>query len=114
MRELLGRLRRDLRTTLVGADPALPVKAPRPIVSALGVLVIVSLGAMATQYLRENRDLALPVAAGVGTLTVLSLLAFRHRLAARRVSWIRAGRAGMTAGRGTRCRSSPPSSCSSS
>jgi signal transduction histidine kinase len=76
---ILRRLRRDLRTTLVGADPARPLMPPRPLWSALGILVIISLGAMATQYLTENRDLALPVAAAVGTLTVLSLVFVRYK-----------------------------------
>jgi len=76
---ILRRLGRDLRTTLVGADPARPLMPPRPLLTAIGILVIISLGALATQYLTENRDLALPVAAAVGTLTVLSLVFVRYK-----------------------------------
>lgn len=79
MKELLRRLGRDLRITLVGADPALPMKPPRPLVSALGVVAIVALGGLATQYLREDQNLALPLAAAGGTLTVLSLLFVRYK-----------------------------------
>jgi signal transduction histidine kinase len=79
-------LLRALGATLLGREPAAPVRFPRPWLSALGVLILMGLGTLALQYMQNERGLAPYLAALTALGSVLPLyLMYRSPLWAWRV-----------------------------